>query len=166
MIEDPAASPEVSTTPTATDFVGLYVETNIEIHGEKPYPRWTGQMARHLSEAVKAKMDPDTIRSAIRLMVERTVEPKDWASVYMEAQASRGPTGSDRDLIKILMEENDGKWPTGARSVRGTHSSNLVWDPLGYEPIPSWYDLHGSGIHRPTRDEVLAALKEQTHDDG
>jgi hypothetical protein len=68
-----------------------------------------------------------------------------------------GEKSLEDQLLDELRVRHHG-WPTGVRFCRGTHSATYVFDPLGFDQLPAYYNATGSGIHRPKRAEVVKAL--------
>jgi hypothetical protein len=116
-------------------------------------------MAAQCAKLASEKIDPDVLQQAVRLVAQRGNGPATLPDVVFEVQARSGPIAQDREAIRIFLEQHDGNWPTGAKFVRGTHAGNFIYDPLGYDKPSAGYDTRGAGIHRPSREEVLNALK-------
>jgi DNA-binding transcriptional ArsR family regulator len=75
-------------------------------------------------------------------------------------QVARDRAG--RSALKEFLAKNGGRWPTGTRMARGTHSFTYVPDPLGYEKAVEYEVDWG----RPTEAEVIAALRAQADEEG
>lgn len=68
-----------------------------------------------------------------------------------------GGSNTGKGLVAAFRAKNGGKWPTGWRLSRGTHSATPVPDPLGFEPPPPW----AADRRRPSREEVYQALRKR-----
>lgn len=119
-------------------------------------------MAAACKKLAAEKVDAEVLQQAVRLMAERGNPPASLPDVVFEVQAKSGPAAQDREAIRLFLEDHDGAWPTGAKFIRGSHAGTYVADPLGYDRLPGGYNAGTSGIHRPTRQEVLDALKGKT----
>jgi hypothetical protein len=151
-----------------------FVDVCRAFNGTEPPRKVTLRVGTEANKLLREKkIRTEDIRKGIQILVDRGLDPSRLPECVFTAQSipdlpvgpdrvareeDRDRRTADRAAIDAFVARNGGRWPTGARIVRGTHSSGYVYDPLGYETVPRWFNLEGSGIHRPTRDEVLEAL--------
>lgn len=142
--------------------VAHFVDTCRAQNRMDPPPGVKGAMAKVLGKLDKQGQPHDLLREAIVRVVKDGIAPKDFEQVVFQIQSEMGGISfAEREALRafLLANAKHGKWPTGARFVRGTHSGTYISDPLGYDKLPGDYDSRGSGIHRPNREEVVEALR-------
>jgi hypothetical protein len=140
---------------TARDLTAFYVD-EVRARGVTPAERDIGHLAREAKRLLDAGRDPARIHDAITQLVRAGSRPHALESYTVQSELHyakrRSPEGRAEDAYRAFVEEN-GR-PTGARFVRGSHSGSYVYDPLGFDAPP--YDWPYA---RPTREEILAALR-------
>ena len=149
--------------PHYGDLVAFFVETCRATFGQDPPRQIRDRVGKEAGVLIREKTDPDVLKTAIEILVEKGLDPSMLASCAFTAQAQlQGMTRADRKLLSAFLaqiEQTHGlRWPTGATFKRSISSGTYVEDPLGLD----WptYDVPWS---RPTRASVVQALKERSN---
>lgn len=148
--------------------VAFYVDECIE-QGKPEMVLLKGHMARRIKEiltameehpeAARGRPPADVVKDALREFICRNAKtPLALNDIVVEQGMNeseitvRRPEARRR--AKDWIAENG--WPTGARFVRGEMSGTYVYDPLGTEPLPAYYE--GWPHPKPTFEDVVKAL--------
>ena len=143
------------------NLVAYFVDVCRAFNGADPPKKVRDRMGVEIGRLIKEGIDGRTLRKAIEILVDRGLDPSRLPECVFTAQSQPDiPVGPDREraarerqALRELLDEHDGRWPTGARFVRSAHAGHCVYDPLGYDPRP-----HDFPYPRPSREEILKAL--------
>lgn len=155
----PSSKKSTTGRPEYGNLIGIFADECLAAHGHKPPRQIVQRMAQQCAKLANERIAVEVMQEAVRLVARRGNPPSTLPDVVFEVQAKSGPVARDREAIRMFLENHDGSWPTGAKFIRGTHAGTYVYDPLGYDKIPGGYNLSGTDIHRPSRQEILDALK-------
>lgn len=95
----------------------------------------------------------DVIAEAIRKMVAKRRFNTWHLGTFVNEVLIEQKDAPDKKLLDEFLDAHDGRWPTGVRFVRGSHSGTYVADPLGYDKAD-----YGQWRY-PKRQEVIDALR-------
>jgi hypothetical protein len=110
-----------------------------------------------LADAARAYRENSAGVETLLVTVETAKNPPAALMAQIKEGAHTRLDQADLEVARMIRERG---YPTGVSWVRGTHSGSWRFDPLGYEKLPWDYDDTGSGIHRPTHAEIIAAIRE------
>ena len=142
--------------------VGFLVDTCRAFNGTDPPAKVRARIGAEVGKLRKEGIEVRHIRKGIEILVDRGLDPSRLPECVFTAQSRPDmPVGPDREradeereMIRQLLDAHDGRWPTGARFVRGYGAGHTVYDPLGYDPRP-----HDFPYPKPPRDDVIRALR-------
>lgn len=138
---------------SAQDLVATYVDLIREAGGRRD-DRQVARVSKQCRALLEEGVEEDVVAEAIGRMISKGIsEPWRLGGFVNDVLLARA---GHHDELAEFMAAHEGKWPTGCRFVRGTHSGSYKYDPLSYEETPYWWDYG-----RPTRQEVVAALRER-----
>lgn len=135
------------------DPVKLYIDTYRSLHGFAPPKDVSRRVGAESNKLTREGIPDEAIEFGIKRLAERGGQPNQLPVFAAEGGARTSPHGRATEALRAFLELHDGRWPTGARFVRGTHSGTFMRDPLGYDRAPP-----GFAIERPTREEIVRAL--------
>lgn len=145
------------------NLVTVFVKVCQRENGQRPPKQMIARMGQEIGKLVKERVPRPTIVKGIEILVDRGLDPSMLSSAVFTAQslpdtltgAARRSAQEDAQAIQRLRDANGGRWPTGVGYRRGSHGVQEVFDPLGYGQPP-----RGWPHERPSRDQVLAALRD------
>lgn len=146
----------------------FFGDTCVEFGGVLPPVKVIKRVAVEAKKLTAEGITNRDLRKGIQILVDSGMDPSMLPECVFRAQQRPGMLvgpekrkhNEERALIDELLDRHDGRWPTGARLVRGSHSGQMVWDPLGYEIRPQNFPYG-----RPTREQILEALRDAPHSD-
>lgn len=142
--------------------VATYVDAFRELHGVDPPRQTRTRIGVEVSKLLKEGVDHAFISRGVQLLAEKGMDASMLPSYVTTAMAEKRESKEqgDRDLIRVFMEANGGKWPTGSRFVRGITSGTFKQDVLGFDKCPYCHDpssrvLTTDLIWKPAGDVVV-----------
>jgi hypothetical protein len=159
---------------------GVAAHTNSKINSNNVVDEYGAEPNQKLVPSLEELLTGFELRASQRdeIAIAYSEDPALVAELIDEARAGDRPPALLTNLVrnreqgaedraghralKDFLAKNGGKWPTGTRMARGTHSFTYVKDPLGYEKAVE-YEV---GWGRPTTAEVIAALRAQADEVG
>lgn len=144
------------------NLVTVFVETCQRENGQRPPRNVIERMGKEIGKLVRERIPRATLVKGIEILVDRGLDPSMLPSAVFTAQSTpdvltgmaRRRSQEDAALLRSLTDRNGGRWPTGVGYRRGSHSAQEVFDPLGYG-----YPPKGWPHERPSKDQVIAALR-------
>ena len=132
--------------------VNVYIDAVVEAGGRADQSE-TAWARNKIVVLLHDDVPEEVIAEAIRKMVARGRLGGYTLGTFVNEVLMEHKAGPDRQLLDEFLDAHDGRWPTGVRFVRGSHSGTYVADPLGYDRAD-----YGQWRY-PNRQEVLDALR-------
>lgn len=142
--------------------IGYFVDVCRAFGGVDPPTKVRARVGTEIKKLQSEGITIAHLKLGIQILVDRGLDPSRLPECVFTAQQKpdtlvgpdRERASEDAQLIRDLLDRNDGRWPTGARFVRGFSAGHTVFDPLGYDPRPRDFPHP-----KPSRDDVIRALR-------
>lgn len=146
----------------------FFSDTCVEFNGCRPPTKVIKRVAVEAKKLKDSGVNNYHLKKGIQILIDGGMDPSHLPECVFRAQSrphmlvgpAKAEYAAESALLRELLDKNDGRWPTGARMVRGSHAGQMVYDPLGYERRPE-----GFPYPKPSREEVLGALRDAPHSD-